>query len=56
MGFLVQIIYSKDLNISFSLMEYVYVGIIYVLSYIFEYGYEIQLDSNAKMYGDELEG
>ena len=56
MGCLVEIIYSKDLNISFSLMEYVYVGIIYVLSYIFEYGYEIQLDSNAKMYGDELEG
>ena len=29
--------------------------LIFVISYIFEYGYEIQLDSQGKMYGDEGE-
>lgn len=34
-------------------MDLVYILFLYTMSYIFEYGYEIQLDSNGKMYGDE---
>lgn len=52
-GSIVEIVYSKDLSVSISLIEYVYAGIVYVLSYIFDYGYQIQLDSNGRMYGDE---
>lgn len=44
-----------DLDIGFGLMDLLYIIILYSLSYIFEYGYEIQLDSKGKMYGDENE-
>ena len=50
-----EIIYSRDLNIDFAISSYLYVAIVYVLSYIFEYGYLIQLDSKGKMYGEEDE-
>lgn len=53
LGILFQIITKMDMNIEFELMDLVYVLIIFSLSYIFEYGYEIQLDSKGKMYGDE---
>ena len=41
--------YSIDLK-SFNLIEILF---LFAISYIFEYGYEIQLDSKGKMYGDE---
>ena len=52
-GFTVELVYSKNLSVSISVIEYVYVGIVYILSYIFDYGYQIQLDSNGRMYGNE---
>lgn len=42
-------------DISLDLSDALYIIVIYILSYIFEYGYEIQLDSKGKMYGEENE-
>ena len=44
-----------DLNIGFEMFDVITILTILTLSYIFEYGYEIQLDSKAVMYGDENE-
>lgn len=52
-GVLFQVITRVDLNMGFELMDFVIILIIFSLSYIFKYGYEIQLDSGGKMYGDE---
>ena len=54
-GVLFQVITRVDLNMGFELMDFVIILIIFSLSYIFKYGYEIQLDSGGKMYGDENE-
>ncbi len=54
-GVIAELIMKIDLNIGFGLMDLLYIIILYSLSYIFEYGYEIQLDSKGKMYGDENE-
>lgn len=47
-----EVFFSDVYDISISLTDIIYILVIYVLSYIFEYGYEIQLDSKGKMYGD----
>lgn len=47
-----EVFFSDVFDISISLTDIIYILVIYVLSYIFEYGYEIQLDSKGKMYGD----
>ena len=39
----------------FELMSILEILIIFSMSYIFEYGYEIQKDSKGKMYGNENE-
>lgn len=54
-GTIFELILKKDLDVSFELFNVVEILIIFVISYIFEYGYEIQLDSKGKMYGDENE-
>lgn len=51
-GTILELISSLDIDMHFSLSSYLYIAIIYVLSYIFDYGYQIQLDSNGKMYDD----
>ena len=38
-----------------DLLDVLYILLLFCLSYIFEYGYEIQLDSKGKIYGDEEE-
>ncbi len=45
-------IYSLDFNIEIELTNYVLVLIIFAISYVFKYGYQIQLDSKGTMYGD----
>ena len=42
-----------DSNNSFELMSILEILIIFSMSYIFEYGYEMQKDSKARMYNDE---
>lgn len=54
-GYISQLALGVSLDIEIELMDVVYVLIIFSISYIFEYGYEIQLDSKGKMYGDEDE-
>ena len=55
LALLYQWIMHIDLSTDFSLMSIILILIIYSLSFIFEYGYEIQLDSKGKMYGIENE-
>lgn len=54
-GTIIELIIQKDLDITVELFNVVEILILFVISYIFEYGYEIQLDSNGKMYGDTNE-
>lgn len=48
-----ELVIQKDLNIDFNTFSVLEILIIFVMSYIFEYGYEIQLDSKGTMYGDK---
>ena len=48
-----ELIIKRDLNIDFETFSVLEILIIFVISYIFEYGYEIQLDSNGIMYGEK---
>lgn len=45
-------IYLLDFNIEIELTNYILVVIIFTISYVFKYGYQIQLDSKGIMYGD----
>ena len=53
----IDIPFSRILGIEFSVTSIfsnlIYILIIWSMAYIFEYGYEIQLDSKGKMYGEE---
>lgn len=51
-GILTELIISENLEIEFELFELIYILFLFSMAYIFEYGYEIQLDSKGKMYGD----
>lgn len=54
-GIIFEKILSTDLNIGFELFDVIQILFLFGISYIFEYGYELQLDSKGKMYGDENE-
>ena len=54
-GGIFELLLNVDLNISFGIFNIIEIIFLYCMSYIFEYGYEIQLDSNGRMYGDENE-
>ena len=43
----------SDSSSSFELISILEILIIFSMSYIFEYGYEVQKDSNARMYNEE---
>lgn len=44
-----------EVSFGLEMFDIVEILFLYVLSYIFEYGYEIQKDSKGKMYGEENE-
>lgn len=46
---------DEDMAMNFDLSNLLYILILFSLSYIFEYGYYIQQDSNGKIYGEEDE-
>ncbi len=50
-GWIFEFIMGISLNIGLEIIEFIYILITYSLAYIFEYGYEIQLDSKGTMYG-----
>lgn len=45
----------SDATVSFNGISILSILVLFAFSYIFEYGYEIQLDSDGKMYGDTEE-
>lgn len=54
-GLIFEKLLATDLNVGFELFDVVQILFLFGIAYIFEYGYEIQLDSKGKMYGDENE-
>lgn len=54
-GIIFEKILAMDLDVGFELFDVIQILFLFGISYIFEYGYEIQLDSNGKMYGDDNE-
>lgn len=54
-GALFELILKTNLDVGFELFDVVQILFLFSMAYIFEYGYEIQLDSKGKMYGDENE-
>ncbi len=54
-GLAVEAIAKINLGIEFELFNFIYILSLFAIAYIFEYGYELQLDSHGKMYGDEDE-
>jgi len=50
---LVEGLFHSEVNVEISAFNVMEILFMFVLAYIFEYGYEIQLDSKGKMYGQE---
>ena len=50
-----EILNTNNIDIQIEMFDVMEVLFLYSMSLIFEYGYEIQLDSKGKMYGDENE-
>lgn len=51
-GLITQACLKYNLGVEFEGIEVIYILFLFSLAYIFEYGYEIQLDSKGKMYGE----
>lgn len=54
-GVIFESILKMNLDVGFEMFSLVEILFLFSIAYIFEYGYEIQLDSKGKMYGDENE-
>ena len=52
-GGIFELAFQEDLNVDLELYDFIQILFLYSMSYIFEYGYEIQLDSKGRIYGDE---
>ncbi len=50
MGTICEFVFSVSLGIGFELVDFIYILFLYSMSYIFLYGYHIQLDSKGKLY------
>ena len=50
---LTKIITSLDADMNLEISNILEILFLFAISYVFEYGYEIQKDSNGKIYGDE---
>lgn len=46
---------ATDLGIDFEMFDIIQILFLFGVSYVFEYGYELQQDTKAKMYGEENE-
>lgn len=49
-GIIFEMILKADLNIDFEMFSLIEILFLFSMAYIFEYGYQIQLDSKGKMY------
>jgi len=54
-GGLFEVLLKMDLDVDFELFSLVEILFLFSIAYVFQYGYEIQLDSKGKMYGKENE-
>lgn len=54
-GVLMGYMINEDLGIGFEMLDFIYILFLFSMAYIFQYGYEIQLDSKGIMYGDNNE-
>ena len=54
-GIVFEKIFRLDLDVGFELFDVIQILFLFGIAYIFEYGYELQLDSKGKMYGNENE-
>lgn len=52
-GLIFEKILRTDLDVGFELFDVVQILFLFGISYIFEYGHELQQDTKAKMYGEE---
>ena len=55
LGIILGLLYSLNFDIDIELTNYILVLILLAISYIFKYGYQIQLDTKGRMYGDTNE-
>lgn len=51
-GIIFEKILATDLDVGFELFDVIQILFLFGISYIFEYGYELQQDTKAKMYGE----
>lgn len=51
-GLIAEKILGENLGIGFELFDLIYILFLFSMTYIFKYGYEIQLDSKGKMYDE----
>lgn len=51
-GVIFEKILGDDLGVDFELFDVIQILFLFGISYIFEYGYELQQDTKAKMYGE----
>ena len=51
-GLIFEKILATDLDVGFELFDVIQILFLLGISYIFEYGYELQQDTKAKMYGE----
>lgn len=51
-GGLFEVIIGNSFDFNMNMTSLIEILFLYSMSYIFEYGYELQLDSNGRMYGD----
>lgn len=54
-GIIFEKILTTDLDVGFELFDVIQILFLFGISYIFEYGYELQQDTKAKMYGEVSE-
>lgn len=54
-GVIFELLFNMDLDIGFELFSLIEILFLFSVAYVFQYGYEIQLDSKGKMYGDANE-
>lgn len=54
-GIIFEVLLKVDLDIGFEVFNLIEILFLFSIAYIFQYGYEIQLDSKGKMYGEAHE-
>lgn len=50
-GVIAEMVIGEELGIGFEMFDVIYILFLFSMAYVFEYGYQLQLDSKGKMYG-----